>query len=1033
MQTDYLSVRQIPLIANYQLEQSSLAPFMTILGLVREISGIHAAAVNLVDEHSQKTIVSLNCANLLECARDDSICALAVDQGLPLIIGDCRQDMRVQDNPFVAGKERIQFYAGFPIHTATGGVVGALCMFDGHPQELSAHQQSRIADLAVLTGSLLDLHFLNAQKNRNAAFMSAQSKVLQDALQGKDLDALVADLLFAGEMFHGAVRLAVKEVDETGRHLRWLCGPSLSTAFVEVQHLMKGDLTSAPCGHAALTRTRTEVPNVSTFEMDERYRRALLDEGICSSVSVPLLAADGTLLGTWALYCSQAPSDHSVNDELINLLGPLLSNLIERTYVTRNLARSERQLNEAQEVAQIGSFSIDLETDARTYSAVTGKIFGRSPNTISGSLEEYRRIVHPDDWERLQEEIMDLVKTGKRMISRHRIIRENDGALRWVEVASDLIVNDEGKPVRRTGTVTDITELHGTEESLNLNQQAVELSNIGIVIVDASHEDLPVIYANAATEAISGYRREELIGKNCRILQGRFTGQHSLAAIRDGIREQREAHAVVRNMHRNGDEYWIDLRIQPIKNSLGEVTHFIGFQYDLTDRIRYERELIHQAGHDTLTGLVNRNLLIDRLEQVIAHSVDGKTLAALVFFDLDKFKLINDSLGHFAGDDLLKQCAIRLAAEAPAGSTIARMGGDEFVVLLEAPDDAVQAKTLTDRILRSLNLPFVLDGHSIAISSSAGIAMFPAHGSTATDLLRHADIAMYRAKSNGRANSQLFENSWSVIESQKLTLKEEIAAGIEKNQFCLHYQPKIDASSSALIGFEALVRWNHPRHGLLYPDRFIDAAEEFGLILPLGTWVLQEACRQNRRWRDAGRYYVPVAVNVSASQFRDEHFVWHVQQSLRDCALEASALELEVTESVVMESPEKFIGVLKTLHTQGVSIAVDDFGTGYSSLSFIKRFPIDVLKIDKTFVRDIGTDPSDAAICQTIIVMAHNLGLKVVAEGVETADQAFFLLEYGCDVFQGYLYSKALPPDADFSAIVANKSPYLAASVEAHN
>jgi diguanylate cyclase (GGDEF)-like protein/PAS domain S-box-containing protein len=1029
MQTNYLPEQRTPAIDDYQLDQAGLDNILTILQVACEVSGTPSAAVNLVDKHRQKTIVSLNCATAFDCARTDSICAIAVDQASPLIINDTRSDLRVLDNPFVSGKDGVQFYAGFPIQTSISGIVGVLCMFDQHSRELTLHQQGRLSELAVLAGSLLELHFLNAQKNQMAAFMATQGKVLQDALHGRPLDALLNEFLLAGEAFHGGVRLAVKALDETGQLLRWIAGPSLSREFTEVRRQVEVDLTSSPCGIVAATRARVDVTDVTNFPMADKYRQALLQEGICSCASVPLLTTDGKLLGVLALYYAKVGIGQADADELIDMLRHLVSTLIERTYIAHNLAQSERQLNEAQEVAQVGSYSIDLETGLRTYSAITGKIYGRPPNTFSATFEEYQRLIHPDDWDRLIKEVIALHSSGNRLLTRCRILRENDKALRWVEVISDLIVDPDGKPVRRTGTVTDITERYETEELLNLNQQAVELSNVGIVIADANQEDLPIVYVNATAEVMSGYSRGELIGNNCRMLQGRFTGQHCLAAIRDGIREQREAHTIVKNMHRNGTEYWIDLRVIPIKNSLGEVTHFIGFQYDLTDRIRYERELVHQAGHDTLTGLVNRNLLIDRLEQHIVRSVEGEMVTALVYFDLDKFKLINDSLGHFAGDDLLKQCAMRLAAEAPAGSTIARMGGDEFVVLLEAPGDAVRAKATTDRILQALHAPFILEGHSVVISGSAGIAMFPAHGATATDLLRHADIAMYRAKSNGRANSQLFENSWSVIESQKLTLKEEIAAGIDRNQFCLHYQPKIDASSRALIGFEALVRWNHPRHGLLYPDRFIDAAEEFGLILPLGTWVLQEACRQNRLWRDAGRYHVPVAVNVSASQFRDPHFVENVQQALQDYALEASALELEVTESVVMESPEQFIGVLKTLHTLGVTIAVDDFGTGYSSLSFIKRFPIDVLKIDKSFVRDIGTDPSDAAICQTIIVMAHNLGLKVVAEGVETTEQAFFLLDYECDVFQGYLYSKPLPPDADFEAIVVSKIPSMEAEV----
>ncbi len=376
------------------------------------------------------------------------------------------------------------------------------------------------------------------------------------------------------------------------------------------------------------------------------------------------------------------------------------------------------------------------------------------------------------------------------------------------------------------------------EDLLSINQQAVELSSTAIIIVDALANDYPMIYVNEAAVVISGYTRQELEGKNCRIFRGNFSNQHSVTEVRNGLNEKRKVEAIFKNMRPDGSEYWIDLRIIPLKNSRNEVTHFIGFQYDLTDRIRYENELIHQAGHDALTGLVNRNLLKDRLDQCILRAQEDGSLAALIFFDLDKFKLINDSLGHFAGDDLLKQCAKILTDLAPVGSTVARMGGDEFVVLLENIQDCHHARSITEHILKALTRPIDLSGNAVAIDSSAGIAMYPKHGTTATDLLRNADIAMYRAKSNGRAQCQVFRNSWSDVETRKLTLKNEIETGIEKKQFCLHYQPKIHAQSGALIGFEALVRWNHPELGLLYPDRFIDAAEEFGLILPLGAWIL---------------------------------------------------------------------------------------------------------------------------------------------------------------------------------------------------
>ncbi|MBC7514124.1 MAG: EAL domain-containing protein [Herminiimonas sp.] len=694
-------------------------------------------------------------------------------------------------------------------------------------------------------------------------------------------------------------------------------------------------------------------------------------------------------------------------------LDALLKVASELSGALRQLIESERRMKEAQEIAGLGAYNLTAGAYIRSGSAITNSILGLPAELTSLSATDYNRMIHPDDLPRLLSEREHASRTGEPIESTYRIIRRSDGAVRWIKSRGVQIRDDSGDVVRQSGVLQDITALREAERALRLNQRAVEASSNGILIVDAQVPDLPIIYVNRAFETLTGYSQAEILGQNCRFLQGDESDQAGLRNLRQALQSQQDGHALLRNYRKDGTLFWVDLHVSPVRDEQGTVTHYVGFQTDCTERIRYQDELRYQAGHDSLTGLANRSLLQDRIDQALLRSRPGEQLA-VVFIDLDRFKLINDSMGHGAGDLLLKECALRIGAKVDAEDTIARMGGDEFVVLLHQVAGPESVQQQIDAILVALNAPFYIDGNTITISASAGIALYPAHGETTSALLRNADIAMYDAKSHGRDNSRLFSTDLSERAVDSLRLKTELIVALAERQFCLHYQPKIDAGSGELVGFEALVRWNHPVRGLLYPGSFIDAAEDFGLINELGSWVMREACRQAKAWHLAGSHMVSVAVNVSAAQFRNQAFLVEVEHTLAHTGLAAGFLELEITESLVMESPQQFIQILSQLHGMGVTISVDDFGTGYSSLSFVKQFPIDFLKIDKSFVNDISTDPSDAAICETIITMGHNLGLLVIAEGVETIEQALFLRAHGCDILQGYLISRPLAPDSDF-------------------
>ena len=428
------------------------------------------------------------------------------------------------------------------------------------------------------------------------------------------------------------------------------------------------------------------------------------------------------------------------------------------------------------------------------------------------------------------------------------------------------------------------------------------------------------------------------------------------------------------------------------------------------ERKRYQIELEHQANYDALTGLPNRSLLHDRLRQAV-HGQRTPHHLAVVFMDLDHFKLINDSLGHSTGDRLLKGMAERLRAVLREGDTLGRVGGDEFILILndQANEEAV-FRTM-QRVTAKVAEPIVIDDKELYVTCSAGISLFPQDGRDVDTLLRNADAAMYRAKEHGRANFQFYTSEMNERVSDRLALEGALRRALERREFALHYQQTVDLRSGEITGAEALVRWSHPEWGLVRPARFIPIAEETGLIVALGEWVVHEAARQARAWRDAGLDPGIVSVNLSARQFRQEGLVRTVSRILEDTGLDPAALEMELTESMVMHNVESAIATLQGLKSLGVRLSVDDFGTGYSSLAYLKDLPIDTLKIDRSFVRDIGTgaDAEDGILAQAIISLGHAMHLKVIAEGVETDAQVHFLKRHGCDHVQGFLYGEPVP------------------------
>lgn len=472
-----------------------------------------------------------------------------------------------------------------------------------------------------------------------------------------------------------------------------------------------------------------------------------------------------------------------------------------------------------------------------------------------------------------------------------------------------------------------------------------------------------------------------------------------------------------RLLKQDTEPVWMEADMALNLDAQGKVNGIVGTLDDISERRENEERLLYMATHDALTGLPNRNLFEDRLNQAIAQSARENQLVAVIFMDLDQFKMVNDSLGHDQGDILLREVAVRLAETVRAGDTVARLGGDEFVIVLSELDAAEDAIAIARKIMKSLEKPVYLKNQELAVAGSIGIAMFPKDGDTTSQLVRNADTAMYRSKELGRKQICFYSPEMNAKLLERLTLENDMRRAIERNEFEVHYQPKLDITTGRILGFEALLRWQHPVRGTISPDKIIPLAESSGLILAIGSWVLRTACEQLVQWQQQGYSGLTMAVNLSARQFWKEDLVENIAEILKETGLPPEYLELEITESSVMRNAEETISTLGKLHDMGITLSIDDFGTGYSSLSYLKRFPIQALKVDQSFVRDITVDRDAAAIAQGIIALAHSMNLQVIAEGVQTQSQFDLLKLWNCNAMQGYLFSKPVPGKSAFDLL----------------
>ena len=598
--------------------------------------------------------------------------------------------------------------------------------------------------------------------------------------------------------------------------------------------------------------------------------------------------------------------------------------------------------------------------------------------------------------------------------------RRKDGSEFPIEIMLSPLESAEGILV--TAAIRDISVRKAAEEHLaqmeGRYRGLLEAAPDAMVVVDQSGE---IVLLNVQAEKHFGYRRDELIGQKVKnIIPKGFAERlisDALRSAEDALAQQIGTGIELNGRRKDGSEFPIEIMLSPLEGAEGVlVTAAIR---DITTRRKAEALMIHSSEHDFLTGLPNRTLLSDRVNQAIRMAIRHKRKVAVLFLDLDGFKHINDSLGHPTGDKLLQSVGNRLVDCVRGSDTVSRQGGDEFVVLLSEEEDSEDASITAKRMLRAVAEAHFIDQHDLHITCSVGVSLYPDDGLNAETLIKNADTAMYQAKENGRQTYQYFKPAMNVRAVERQSLEESLRRALERQEFVVHYQPKINLETGRISGAEALLRWTHPTRGPVPPGQFIPVAEDCGLILPIGTWVLRQACQQAQAWVDAGLPLGTMAVNISAMQLRNESFLEGVFAILQDTRLDPRLLELELTESVLMKHAESTASILTALRERGVQVAVDDFGTGYSSLSYLRKFPIDALKIDQSFVGQITTVPDETIIVKAVIGLGRSLKLRVVAEGVETQEQLAFLQAHQCDEAQGYYFSRPVLPQ-QFAKLLKN-------------
>ncbi len=715
-------------------------------------------------------------------------------------------------------------------------------------------------------------------------------------------------------------------------------------------------------------------------------------------------------------WVARRPHDHSLFDAEIYLCRVKIYNtdailatvrdITARKKTEQALNNSEKKFRKLIQSAPEAMVFVDPQGKIVLVNDQMKKMFGYEEVEMKGKAVEMLISLNHIDHAGLRADFfanasIKAMKGGAELLAVHKDDHEFPVAVNLSQIATE-----DGLVV--CVAVRDITENKKTEQQLRLWAEILKNSGEGMFVTDV---EANIILTNDSFVRISGYSTEEIIGQKPSLFKSDRHGREFYQRMWNSLRQTGYWQGEIWDRRKDGTVYPKWSTISRVIDDKQKVTHYIAIFNDITDRKKAEDRIRYLAFYDDLTGLPNRSLLQDRLQSAIEHAKRFEEKLAVMFMDLDNFKIINDSLGHSAGDDLLQQVGKRLEGICRSSDTISRFGGDEFVIILPSSEHPLHAVHVAERVAQALNTSFDINGFSLRMTASIGICLYPEDGGDVDSLIRNADVAMNNIKENGRGNYRFYSMELNAMAAERLSLINDLRLALEQNEFVLHYQPKVNAISGKMTGVEALLRWNHPKKGMVPPLAFIAELEETRLIIPVSEWILQEVCRQQREWAQMGLGQISVAVNISAVQFQQPAFLETIKAFIGTCET-WQCIEFEVTEGVVLKNPAEAIEIMEKLKDMGLLLSLDDFGTGFSSLSYLRRLPIDKLKIDQTFVREMMGNPKDIVIIKAILDLSKGLNLKTIAEGVETEEQLSILRSMGCDEIQGYYFAKPMPGEA---------------------
>ncbi len=862
-------------------------------------------------------------------------------------------------------------------------------------------------------------------ENKRAEMLRiGQNRVLEMIATDADLEDTLTDLARLIESQSEGMLCSILLLDNDGQHMRHAAAPSLPQSYIDTVSTVRIGACAGSCGTAAYYGKLVVVSDIGSDPLWQGHCEHALAHGLRACWSSPIFSHQGKVLGTFAMYYREVRSPAAAELQLIDLAIHIAGIAIERKRAAAALRAGEERYRSLYHDTPSMYFTVDPDGTVLSVNQFGAHYLGYTPDELIGQSV---LMVFPDTDKPIAVEHVGkcVTEPGRVFHWELRKIRK-DGSDLWVRESARAVRDADGALAVMI-VCEDITDRKRAEEAVHLRTRAIESTHNAIIIAKSSREeDNPIIYVNPAFERTTGYAASEVLGRNGRLLLGNDWEQPEIEQLREALRTSTEMRVVLRNYRKDGTLFWNELWFAPVLDDAQRATHFICVINDVTERVRYERELEHQANYDFLTGLANRNLLRDRLGQTLVQAQRSQWLVAAIFIDLDHFKIINDSMGHSAGDALVRAVAKRLLECVREVDTVARLGGDEFVVVLPDARKEDNVTTTMQRIQDALAPPFVIEGRELYVTCSMGASIYPRDGMDGETLLKNADIAMYRAKEMGRNTFQYHMADMNARVNERLSMESNLRRALERDELRLHFQPIVETTSGRIVSAEALLRWQHPDGGIMLPDRFIPLAEETGLIVPIGEWVLDQACKQARRWREQGTATFGVAVNLSARQFRQRTLADMVARALAANQLDPGLLHLELTESMVMQHIDDAMAMACKLKALGISLSLDDFGTGYSSLNYLKRFPIDIVKIDGSFMRDIPNDSDNVAIASAVIAMARSLNITVVAEGVEVKEQFTFLGDKNCDQIQGYYISPPLTA-SDFTQFLDSRSHASAA------